>query len=278
MVECADETPYDGSEVAGDGRAEQGLCDVHNHLLPGVDDGSRSLVETLTHLRTFRSEGVTDLVFTPHLLAGQLDRAGVEATLERHRERFADVLAGIGDDPTIPRLHLGQEIYAREPSDLADVLGRYDVGLGGGAALLVEFGFTPGFDGDGVVERVLAEGRRIVVAHPERYRYGGDDAIAAAFRWRDMGASLQVNGGSLLGLYTPEASTLADELLAAGAVDLVSSDHHGDYRAHSPAMTARALETEGYAASISALMGSGPRDVLPSRLEAGATPARSPGA
>lgn len=241
----------------------EGLCDVHNHLLPAVDDGSRSLMETLQHLRAFRAEGVTDLVFTPHLLAGQLDGAEVAATLELHRERFADVLAAFGDDPRIPRLRLGQEIYAREPSHLDDVVGRYDVGLGGGPVLLVEFGFAPGFDGDGVVERVHAEGRRIVIAHPERYHYGGDDPVAVAARWREMGALLQVNGGSVVGLYTPDASAIADALLSAGLVDLISSDHHGDHRAHSPAMTARAMAVAGFAERVEALMGEGPREALP---------------
>lgn len=241
-----------------------GLCDVHNHLLPRIDDGSRSLAETLLHLRRFRAEGVTHLVFTPHLLAATLDAADVDAELARQRERFDEVRAGIGDGARMPRLFLGQEIYAPVPTDLDHVIGRYDVGFGGGETLLVELGFSPGFDGDAVVARVIAEGRRIVIAHPERYQYGSADPLVEAARWREMGAVLQVNGGSIAGLYTEQATRLAHMLLHEGLVDIVSSDHHGDFRAHAPALSAKALASAGFADAVQALMGSGPRATLPS--------------
>ena len=49
------------------------FCDIHNHLLPGVDDGSCSMTETLSHLQDFRAQGVTEIVLTPHLLAAELE-------------------------------------------------------------------------------------------------------------------------------------------------------------------------------------------------------------
>jgi protein-tyrosine phosphatase len=232
-------------------------CDIHNHLLHEVDDGSTSIGETLRYLREFRAHGVTDLVFTPHLLAPGMRIGDIDATLELHRARFEEVLAATAGDPSVPRLGLGQEILARQPEDLDRVLERTDVGLGGGEALLVEFGFSEGFDGDAVVQRVVASGRRLVVAHPERYRYGAADPVAAAARWRKAGAMLQLNGGSLAGLYTPHAWTLACDLLEEGLVELVCTDHHGDDRAHSTEMIAATLRDADMAPEE--LMGSGPR-------------------
>jgi len=246
-------------------------CDLHNHLLPDVDDGCRTLLETAHHLRLFRAGGVTELCFTPHLLAAALPEVEIDEVLDLHRARFEEVRIALhpDTDPALPGLFLGQEILARRVPDVEKVVARPDVGLGDSDWLLVELGFRPGFDGDGVVRRVLAEGRRIVIAHPERYAWSDADPVATLTRWREMGALLQVNGGSLLGLYTTRAHDLGKRLLREGLVDLVASDHHGDHRPHDPSATAEAI-AEVAGADAAALMGTTPRTVL---FDMSATPA-----
>jgi protein-tyrosine phosphatase len=250
-------------------------CDLHNHLLPAVDDGCRSMEETLQHLRRFRSQGVDTLVFTPHLLAADLSSEGVEDVLALHRVRFRSVVERVKDDPTVPALHLGQEILARRPEHLEVVVGRSDVGLADGPALLVEFGFEPGFDGDGVVERGRAEGRPVVVAHPERYDFGDADPVATAARWRDRGALLQVNGGSLAGLYTRQARTLAHAFLDEGLVDVVASDHHGDHRPHDPEVIDWSMREVAGPEVVERLLDAGPRSLLGSPAGNGTAAARN---
>lgn len=234
------------------------LYDIHNHLLPDVDDGCRTLGETLRHLRAFRSQGVVGLAFSPHLLVPLLDDHELDAVLELHRIRFEEV-AWAADGDAYPRLHLGQEILARTGDEIDRVVRRTDIGIAGGDAMLVEFGFAPGFDGDAVIRRVQAEGRRIVIAHPERYAWGDLDPVRTAARWRDLGAVLQVNGGSLAGLYTQRASDLAVRFLEEGLVGMVCSDHHGDDRAHDPADVAGLVEALAGPDAVVQLMGAGPR-------------------
>jgi protein-tyrosine phosphatase len=224
--------------------------------------------ETLRHLRRFRAQGVTRLVFTPHLYVPDLDAHGIEAELARHRRRFRQVRMVTRSLTDVPRLHLGQEILAPTPHDLERVVDRDDVGLDGGA-LLVELGFRPGFDGDGVVRRARAQGRSVVLAHVERYRFGDEDGVVVAARWKALGARLQVNGGSVGGEYTEGARELARRLLEEGLVDVVATDHHGDDRPHEPRRVARWLEDWGRASEVDELMGAGPRGVL----EEAATPA-----
>jgi tyrosine-protein phosphatase YwqE len=101
--------------------------------------------------------------------------------------------------------------------------------------MLVEFGFTLQGSHTDVVEAVVAGGRTIVIAHPERYRYvEGQEPLDQMRRWRDLGALLQVNAGSFSGYYSsssPGSMELAWEMVEAGLVDVVATDHHGTRRA-----------------------------------------------
>lgn len=238
------------------------ICDLHNHLLPGVDDGSRSLDETLRHLQAFRSQGVSAVCFTPHLLAATRRRDQLLEDVRVHRERFDVVRSEVRGRGGYPRLHLGQEILAPQPGDLDKALGIGDVGFDGGDAILVELGFVPGFDGAAVVRLGRADGRRVILAHPERYAYGDEDPLAAAEEWRELGASLQVNGGSLLGHHGREAQRVGVTLCREGLADLVATDHHGDFRPHMPSDIQAALEEILPVREVRDLLAEGPGRVL----------------
>ncbi len=242
-------------------------CDLHNHLLPDIDDGSAGMEETLRHLRAFAAAGVDTLVFTPHLLVPRLSSEGPSRELERRRPRFAGVLSAAAVESDVPRLFLGQEILSPSADDIERVVARDDVGLGGGPALLVEFGFQPAYDAESVIRRIVAEGRVPVIAHPERYRFGGLDPVETITRWRDRGALLQVNGGSLAGLHRGRSQEIACRMLAEGLIDMIASDHHGDDRNHRPEMIRDVVERVGEPGLADRLWGRGARAVLDEVLE-----------
>jgi protein-tyrosine phosphatase len=208
------------------------FTDLHSHLVPGVDDGSASVEESLDSLRDLRSEGVTALVTTPHLLLPRLATdADIDRELQAHRRAFDELAEAALDHTDLPAIGLGQEIWAPDAAQIRRVVGRKDVGLGRGHYLLVEFGFDLQSTHEEVVREVLDAGRGIVVAHPERYRYlPGVEPLEQMERWRDLGALLQANAGSFNGHYrhqNPRAQQLAWRMVEAGVVDLISTDHHG---------------------------------------------------
>jgi protein-tyrosine phosphatase len=212
------------------------FTDLHSHLVPGVDDGSDSVEESLESLAALRAEGVRALVTTPHLL---LPRLATEADLTReldlHRAAFDELVEATVDRDDLPAIALGQEIWAPDVYQIRRVVGRADVGLGRGHYLLVEFGFDLQGSHEDVVREALGAGRGIVVAHPERYRYApGLAPLEQMRRWRELGALLQVNAGSFNGYYAgpnPDAEELAWAMVERGLVDLVATDHHGIRRA-----------------------------------------------
>ncbi|HEU4953429.1 MAG TPA: CpsB/CapC family capsule biosynthesis tyrosine phosphatase [Gemmatimonadales bacterium] len=212
------------------------FTDLHSHLVPGVDDGSASVEESLESLAALRAEGVCALVTTPHIL---LPRLATDADLSRElavqRAAFEVLADAVRGRDGLPTIGLGQEIWAPDRFQIRRVVDRTDVGYNGGHYLLVEFGFDLQGTHEEVVREVVAGGRGIVVAHPERYRYlKGTDPLDQMRRWRELGALLQVNAGSFNGYYVhsnPGAEGLAWRMVEHRLVDLVSTDHHGMRRA-----------------------------------------------
>ncbi len=205
------------------------FTDLHSHLVPGVDDGSASVEESLSCLAALRAEGVAALVTTPHLLLPYLaTESDIDRELDGHRRAFDELAEAVRDRTDLPAIGLGQEIWAPDARQIRRVMRRTDVGLGRGRFLLIEFGFDLRGTHEDVVREMLDAGRGIVVAHPERYRYlPGIPPLEQMRRWRDLGALLQVNAGSFNGYYHSGAEELAWGMVEAGLVDLVSTDHHG---------------------------------------------------
>jgi protein-tyrosine phosphatase len=180
-----------------------------------VDDGSPSLEVSVPILERFRDDGVTLLVCTPHLQASQ----AASAPVAHHRAILETLRAQVPS----PRLALGWEIMLDQPGvDLTDP----DLTLGDSRALLVEFsigGIPRGAVGE--LRRIAHSGRTPILAHPERY-YGCSAALVRELR--TIGVVIQTDVTVLLGRGAP--SEMARDLLAAGLIDILASDNHGDRR------------------------------------------------
>ncbi len=202
----------------------QGLVDLHSHLVPGVDDGARTLDEGVAAVGRLERAGIRLIVTTPHLDVSLLSRPDAfERRLEKVAASFEDLRRESAALWPEVELRLGFEVLLDDPEPvLTDGRAR----LAGGRHLLVEWPrlrVPPGTEA--VLGRIRSQGVSPVIAHPERYRGLGRD-LALAGAWRSAGALLQVNHGSLHGRYGPEARDRAVALLERGWVDLLSSDFH----------------------------------------------------
>jgi protein-tyrosine phosphatase len=210
------------------------IVDLHSHLVPGVDDGTANLAESLAALAGLYREGVRTVVTTPHLLLARLDTdAAITRELDVHRRAFNQLVEAASGRLDLPSLALGQEIWAPDGAAARRVARRSDVGLNG-RFLLVEFGFELQGSHTDVIREVLDAGRQILIAHPERYEYlPGHEPLELMRRWQELGALLQVNVGSLNGHYrnsSPGSDDLAWQMVESGLVDVLASDHHGPRR------------------------------------------------
>jgi len=243
------------------------LADFHNHLLPAVDDGARSLDETLRHLAALRTEGVTRLAVSPHVDARLAHQPGALADrLDRLEAAFHELAAACAGRADLPTLLFAQEILAPDPATATAAFADPRLRIADTPYALVEFGFDLPDDPAGVLRAVRAAGRQPVVAHAERYRRGGQPVSLDEIRaWKEAGALLQINAGSMLGGYGTAIETLAWQLLAEGLADTFATDHHGDARIVSPAAAARTLAARGASAQARLLLSENPRRILDGR-------------
>jgi protein-tyrosine phosphatase len=253
------------------------IVDLHSHLVPGVDDGTRTIAESVQALSALYREGVRSVVTTPHLLVPYLDsETAIQRELDLHRRAFDELAAACSGRTDLPALWLGQEILAPDAGSANRVARRTDVGLPG-RFLLVEFGFELQGNHNDVVRSVLEAGRQIVIAHAERYHFlPGHDALEVMRTWQELGALLQVNVGSLTGHYrgsSPKSEQLAWEMIEAGMVDVLATDHHGPRRSGvSPREALNALIARGEQALAERAMADIPGRILRDDLVASGLP------
>lgn len=200
------------------------MIDLHSHLVPAVDDGARTLDDTLDAVRRMVERGVSRIVTTPHLSATETAHsARLNAVLEPMDEAFERARAKVLEEFPQVVFERGHEVRLDVPDpDLSDPRLR----LADSRVVLVEWAglqFPPGTPA--VLEGLVRQGIRPLIAHPERYRVH-DARLSAPEQWREAGAWLQVNHGSLVGRYGPQARARALTLLERGWVDCLSSDFH----------------------------------------------------
>ena len=194
------------------------MIDLHSHLLPAVDDGSRSVAQSVKVMKEQVVLGVTDICLTPHLRAGDL----ANVPPERHEAAYAALqAAGL----PLPRLHRGAEVMLDRPLP-AKVPNIRRFTVGGTRYLLVEFPRMVAYDTvTTALTRVVDAGLVPLLAHPERYTCCSPEAVD---RWREIGARMQVDATTLLS--SQSRGQRARALVAAGLGDILAADNHGDGR------------------------------------------------
>lgn len=197
------------------------FCDLHTHVLPGVDDGACAMEYALQMLRNAAASDVELLAVTPHCNRPCEKRNYLDGSL---RERFLQLQQAAKDIPV--RLVSGAEVLADEL--LPQLLSQKKIPtINGSRYLLTEFPVdaTPGFF-QNMLQSILKLGYIPLVAHPERY-ISVCQMPQIVEPWLDMGCHLQLTGGSIMGEYGKTVQRTAAYLLQQDLVACVASDAHG---------------------------------------------------
>jgi protein-tyrosine phosphatase len=197
--------------------------DVHSHLMPGVDDGSQSPVETVAMARGLADLAVKRVYLTPHQF--KLGNSFEPLELDRRTGEVARLLEGAHVPIEVRRG--AEHYYGVELLDAISSgaeLATFD--REGERCLLVELPLNqPAVGVRRVGEALAARGILPVLAHPERTAGLSRDP-GRARGWRDAGWRFQLNLLSLVGRHGPEAREVSRVLLMDGLYDFVGSDLH----------------------------------------------------
>ena len=209
------------------------MIDLHNHLLPGIDDGAKKVEETLEFLRIARRDGVRQVTATPHMKPGVYDNS---------RQTILDRVALVkeaqrGDEAEAVELLPGAEVFYT-----ADVVERARRGelmsvADRGRYVLLELPYQQlPKQVDETIFQLKLLGLTPIMAHPERVAYYLEDLerVAASVR---LGALTQVTGASITGLFGAKARNFALQMLERGLIHVIASDSH-DVRYRPPILSA----------------------------------------
>lgn len=216
------------------------MIDLHCHLLPGIDDGSKSLEQSLQMLHYAVNAGITKIVCTPHITPGRYDNS-----LDNLRPVFEKIKTEIKRQSIPIEIGLAAEmrfdpvIVEMVNRETLPFLGEYD----GERLLLLEFPHThipPGYEK--LIKWLADKGIRILIAHPERNRSVLHD-IEKLTPLLKMGCLVQITGGSLTNVFREDSRKCAVELLKRGWVNVIASDAH-NVQARCPELEPARLKAE----------------------------------
>jgi protein-tyrosine phosphatase len=199
------------------------VIDLHCHVLPAIDDGPRTMEETLALARIAAAQGTTRLVATPHVsprypTSAREMQAGVDEVNDALKTAglALDVLPGAEIAPmSLHRLD-GEELSGLR--------------LGGGPFVLLEAPLTAvGPELEGGIEELKAGGFGVVLAHPERAPSFHRDIDRLA-RLVAGGVLCSITAGSLVGRFGGVVRRFTAALLGRGLVHDIASDAHDALR------------------------------------------------
>lgn len=197
------------------------MIDIHSHLLFGVDDGSRTLEESVHVIKKLSEVGYTDIILTPHYIN--------DSTYVSTREENLDVLkrlkVGLIRNNVNVNLYLGNEIYI--DSEIANLLKNNIISsLNDTKYLLIELPMS----GENEIYYdifldLINMGYKVILAHPERYISFQKD-FNKIYELKELGVLLQSNIGSVLGDYGRGAKKTIKRLLKENLITFMGTDIH----------------------------------------------------
>jgi protein-tyrosine phosphatase len=193
--------------------------DVHSHLLPGIDDGSKSYEESVALIKELQKLGYQKLIVTPHVMSDYYKNT--KEGILKAMELLKDTIAVEGVDM---ELHAAAEYFA--DFHFMDLIERDELLTLKDNLVLFELSYyNPPPNLNELVFKLQTGGYQPVLAHPERYGYWHKD-FEKYEQLKDRGVLFQLNINSLSGQYSAAAKKVAEKLIMEDYIDLIGTDMH----------------------------------------------------
>lgn len=196
------------------------MIDFHSHIIPEIDDGSRSIEETMLLLEEAKNAGFTAIISTSHYLPEHYEFDDLT------REKFLEIIKmGASNLGVDIELCLGSEIYASY--DMVELLKEHKAStINGTKYVLFELPMQTELPNlKNIIYNLLGNGYIPIIAHPERYAYVKENPNWL-LEYLELGVLAQSNYGSIIGIYGKEAQKTVKQLLKNNMIHFLGSDVH----------------------------------------------------
>lgn len=198
----------------------ENFVDIHNHILPGIDDGAKTAVDSLALIREFSELGIHKFVATPHIMHNFYDNTPTSIISSLHElknELLKNDLRDVSIEASAEHMIDDNFEIILENDGIMPLRRSY---------LLIEMSYLqPSINFDEAVQQIATKRYFPIFAHPERYVYLHNNMK----RYRDykkQGILFQLNLLSLGEFYGTDVKKMALKLLNEGLIDFVASDVH----------------------------------------------------
>jgi len=197
-----------------------GFIDIHNHILPGIDDGAKTVAESISLIKSFSNLGVKKFIATPHIMhnyyPNNADTIYRSLSLLKN-ELLVNDLKEISI--TVSAEHMIDANFETilENGDIMPLKKNY---------LLVEMSYLQAsINFNAAIQKIATHRYFPILAHPERYVYL-QNRLGKYKAYKERGILFQLNLLSLSDFYGKEVQQAALKLLDLGLLDFVASDVH----------------------------------------------------
>ena len=200
------------------------MIDFHNHILPNIDDGAKTLEISLRMLKCAHKQGITDVVNTVHFQHPKVE--GLDISYESIKKATIHLQKELYNIDIPITLHIGAEVFYQP--NLLKIKDNPLLNYRHGKYILIEF--QPHFIPDNhkqVLFNLKMSGTTPIIAHPERYRLVQNN-FDIINEWLNFGCIIQVSAGSILGKMGKEIEKTALKIINNNSCQILGSDAHND--------------------------------------------------
>ena len=205
--------------------AGETMYDIHCHIIPYVDDGSGSIIDSVEMASLAAKTGIKAIIATPH--------SNIPGVFENYwtdlfDEKIQTLNTEFSKRGIDIKIYPGQEIFCH-----GDVLSKLRSGglitLNKSRYVLLEFDFkTQEAEAYSAVKELTSFGYVPIVAHPERYAFAFENS-ASILKLKKYGALIQLNAQSIIGAFGRYPKLVSEYILENELADFVASDAHSQY-------------------------------------------------
>ena len=200
------------------------MIDIHNHVLPNIDDGSKSLEMTLDMLKDANDQGITEIVNTVHY------QHPLFTDIDYSKSRFEKIIKllklELKELGLLIKIHLASEVFYNK--NLLKLIDKPLTTIGNGKYMLIEFSpsHIPNSQKQTLYDLKM-HGVTPIIAHPERYKIVQKN-LNIVYDWINAGCIIQIDAGSVIGSMGKKAKEVSRLIIEEDCCHILASDAHNN--------------------------------------------------